>query len=390
MFKSLNISQVSAGFIAVLVGYTSSVAIIFQAGEAAGATPEQMSSWLWALGIGMGVSSIGLSLWYKKPILTAWSTPGAALLVTSLSGVTMQEAIGAFLFSSLLIAVAGFSGWFEKIMKKIPRSLASAMLAGVLLRFGLDAFVSLQTEFLLVGTMLLVFLVGRFFSPRYAIPLVLLLGLTVAGLQGSLQLDKINWQLAQPVLIIPEFSWQAMIGVGLPLFVVTMASQNIPGLATLKANHYDVPISPIIGWTGLLGIVLAPFGGFAFNLAAITAAICQGEEADPNPKNRYIAAVWAGLFYLLTGVFGATVVILFTAIPKELVLAIAGLALLGTIANSLADALVDKKERDAAMLTFMITASGIALFGIGSAFWGLVVGLVVWFLAREKSKVNGG
>ncbi len=383
MLQSFNISQISAGFIAVLVGYTSSVAIIFQAGTAIGATPEQMSSWLWALGIGMGVSTIGLSLWYKKPILTAWSTPGAALLVTGLSGLTINEAIGAFLFSSLLITLAGFSGWFEKVMRKIPRSLASAMLAGVLLRFGLDAFVSLQTEFLLVGIMLIVFLFGRYYSPRYAIPLVLLVGLMVAGSQGSLQFDKIDWKLAQPVLMMPELSWQAMIGVGLPLFIVTMASQNIPGLATLRANHYDVPVSPLIGWTGLIGIVLAPFGGYAFNLAAITAAICQGEGADPDPKNRYIAALWAGLFYLLTGTFGATIVILFASIPKELVLAIAGLALLGTIANSLADALMDKKERDAAMLTFMITASGISLFGIGSAFWGLVLGFLVWFFGRR-------
>lgn len=384
MFKSLNISQISAGFIAILVGYTSSVAIIFQAGTAAGVTPEQMSSWLWALGIGMGVSSIGLSLWYKAPVLTAWSTPGAALLVTSLSGITLQEAIGAFLFSSVLITFAGFSGWFESAMKNIPRSLASAMLAGVLLRFGLDAFVSLETEFLLVGAMLLVFLIGRYAFPRYAIPLVLLVGLVIAGFQGSLQFDKINWSLSTPVLMIPEFSWQAMIGVGVPLFIVTMASQNIPGLATLKANNYDVPVSPIIGWTGLIGIVLAPFGGFAFNLAAITAAICQGPEADANPKNRYIASVWAGLFYIVTGTFGATVVILFASIPKELVLAIAGLALLGTIANSLADSLGDEKERDAAMLTFMITASGIALFGIGSAFWGLLLGFGVWFLGRRK------
>ncbi|MCK5904679.1 MAG: benzoate/H(+) symporter BenE family transporter [Gammaproteobacteria bacterium] len=253
----------------------------------------------------------------------------------------------------------------------------------MLLRFGLDAFVSLQTEFLLVGIMLIVFLFGRYYSPRYAIPIVLLAGLIVAGFQGSLQFDNIDWKLAQPVLMMPEFSWQAMIGVGLPLFIVTMASQNIPGLATLRANHYDVPVSPLIGWTGLIGIVLAPFGGYAFNLAAITAAICQGEGVDPDPKNRYIAAIWAGLFYLLTGTFGATIVILFASIPKELVLAIAGLALLGTIANSLADALIDKKERDAAMLTFMITASGISLFGIGSAFWGLVLGFLVWFFGRR-------
>ena len=384
MFRFFTLSHISAGFIAVMVGYTSSVAIIFQAASAAGATPEQMSSWLWALGIGMGVSSIALSLWYKAPVLTAWSTPGAVLLVTGLSGLSMNEAIGAFLFSSVLIAVAGVTGWFEKTMRYIPRSLAAAMLAGVLLRFGLDAFVSLQTNFLLVGVMLLVFLFGRHLFPRYAVPLALLVGLLISALQGTLHVASINWQLAEPMLMLPEFSWQAIIGVGLPLFVVTMASQNVPGLAVLRANHYDVPVSPLIAWTGLLGVVLAPFGGFAFNLAAITAAICQGEEADPNPKQRYLAAVWAGSFYLLMGAFGATIVALFAAFPSELVLAIAGLALLSTIGQSLADALTDHTEREAALLTFMITASGVSLFGIGSAFWGLVVGFAVWWLAKRK------
>lgn len=382
-----NPSRISAGFIAVLVGYTSSVAIILQAGEAAGATSLQMSSWLWALGIGMGLSTIGLSLYYKMPILTAWSTPGAALLVTSLSGVTVNEAVGAFVFASILAVVAGLSGGFKRMMDLFPTSLASAMLAGVLLRFGLDAFVALQSAFALVTSMLLVYLLAKHLLPRYTMPLVLLAGLVFSGVSGDFNSNQVDWSLSWPVWIEPVFNMQVLIGVGLPLFIVTMTSQNIPGIATLRANGYKPPINPLITWTGITGLLLSPMGGYAFNLAAITAAICQGEEADPDAEKRYLAAVWAGLFYLLTGAFGAAVVGLFAAFPKEMVMAVAGLALLGTIANALEQALSSPGEREAAMLTFMITASGISLLGIGAAFWGLLVGFFVHMLSKRRRRL---
>ena len=383
MFQFFSPSRVSAGFVAVLVGYTSSVAIILQAAEAAGATPEQMSSWLWALGIGMALSSAGLSLAYRSPVLTAWSTPGAALLVTGLSGFGMAEATGAFLFSSLLITIGGFSGGFARIMRFVPQSLASAMLAGVLLPFCLNAFISLQTELVLVGVMLLVYLFCRRLLPRYAIPLVLLTGIAIVLLNGQMSAGVIVLSLARPVFVTPEFSLQAVIGVGLPLFVVTMASQNIPGIATLRANGYQVPLSPLIGWTGVTGLVLAPFGGFAYNLAAITAAICQGESADPDPNKRYIAVLWAGIFYLLTGLLGAAVVAFFVVFPKELVFAVAGFALLSTVGGALSVAVEKESEREAAILTFIVTASGISLFGIGAAFWGLAVGLTALLLQKR-------
>ncbi|MGB1110915.1 MAG: benzoate/H(+) symporter BenE family transporter [Gammaproteobacteria bacterium] len=373
-----NLSRFSAGAIAVIVGYTSSVVIIFQAASAAGASEAQISSWLWALGLGMGVTCIGFSLAYKQPVLTAWSTPGAALLVTGLSGVSLNEAIAAFLFSSALIMLTGLLGWFDRIMAHVPRSLAGAMLAGVLLPFGMDVFVALGSEMLLVGAMLLAFIVLRPMTPRYAVPVTLLLGLALAWGQGLLATDKLSLELAEPVLMMPEFSASALIGVGLPLFVVTMASQNVPGLAVLRAHGYEVPASPLMSWTGLTGLILAPFGGFAFNLAAITAAICMGEEADPDRDKRYLASVWAGIFYLLMGLFGATVVALFAAFPRELVMAIAGLALLGTIGNSLAASLADEEGREAALITFLVTASGVSLFGVGSAFWALVIGMGVY------------
>lgn len=371
------LTHLAAGFVAVLVGYTSSVAIIFQAATAAGATTEQLASWMWALGIGMGTTCIGLSLYFRSPVLTAWSTPGAALLVTGLDGLSMNVAIGVFLGSSALITIAGASGGFQRLMSYVPRPLAAAMLAGILVRFGMDAFGSMQTQPLLVGVMLATWLIARVVLPRYTVPLALMAGIACAAVLGLLRLDALDWTPATPVFMAPEFSWQAFVGVAIPLFIVSMTSQNVPGLAVLRANGYNTPASPLIGWTGFAGLALGPFGGFSFNLAAITAAICMSRDADPDPDRRYMAAVWAGVFYLATGIFGATVVSLFVAFPVELVAAIAGLALLGTIANSLAGALADEAERDAAIVTFLCTASGLSLLGIGSAFWGLVLGMVV-------------
>jgi len=370
-----NLSHISAGFIAVLVGYTSSAAIVFQAAKAAGAGPAQISSWLLALGLGMGVTCIGLSLKYRSPVLTAWSTPGAALLATSLTGLPMSEAIGVFLFASALITLCGVTGWVEALMKRVPHSLAAAMLAGVLLRFGLQVFVSMQSQLGLVALMLVIYFAGRKLKSRYTVPLTFLAGLAWAAFAGLIHFEAVTLTVSQPIFTWPTFSLASTIGVGIPLFIVTMASQNVPGIAVLRANGYQTPVSPLIGWTGFTGLLLAPFGGFPFNLAAITAAICMSPEADHDPQRRYLAAVWAGVFYLITGLLGATVVSLFTALPHELVAAIAGIALLGTIGNSLGGALHEERERDAALVTFLVTASGLALVGVGSAFWGLLFGL---------------
>lgn len=386
--KWFRFSHIAAGFIAVLVGYTSSAAIVFQAAHAAGASPAEIASWLWALGLGMGISCIGLSLWSRSPILTAWSTPGAALLATSLIGVPMAQALGAFMFASLLIALAGFSGWFERLMQYVPKSLAAAMLGGILLRFGLGVFEQLPKDPVLITPMLISFLLARYLIARYAVAITLLVGLAVAAMQNALQPQAIHMALAQPVFTPPAFSLPTMIGVGLPLFIVTMTSQNVPGIAVLRANGYHTPASPLVGSTGLLGVILAPFGGFSFNLAAITAAICMSKDADADASKRYHAAVWAGVFYLITGVLGGAVASLFSAIPHALVLTIAGLALLGTIGNSVAGALQNEGERDAALITFLVTASGLVLFGIGSAFWGLVFGLVAKWVWCNKAKTR--
>jgi len=386
VLRDASFSAIIAGFVTVLVGFTSSAVIVFQAAHALGATQEEIGSWMCALGLGMGATCILLSLRYRVPVVTAWSTPGAAMLVAGTAGASMAQAVGAFLVSAALIVLVGFTGAFERAIKKIPTSIAAGMLAGVLLRFGLDVFVALKTQFVLVFAMFCAYLLLRRLLPRYAVVGALALGLIIAACRGLLHMEGLHLQVAALVWRTPEFSLTALIGLALPLFVVTMASQNLPGVAVIRASGYEVPISPVIGWIGVANFLLAPFGGYALNLAAITAAICMGRESHEDPARRYIAAVAAGGFYLLMGLFGATVGALFLAFPKELVLAIAGLALFGTIGNGLAGALGDEKQREPALITFLVTASGTSLLGIGSAFWGLLAGVLAMIVAQAWRK----
>ncbi|KQN48177.1 hypothetical protein ASE93_06955 [Serratia sp. Leaf50] len=381
-------SAIIAGFVAVLVGYTSAAAIVFQAYQAAGASLEQVGSWFTMLGFGMGITTIGLSLYYRTPILTAWSTPGAALLVTSLPGISINDAIGIFIFANGLIVLSGITGLFARLMRYIPQALSAAMLCGILLRFGLDAFTSLQSNFSLAGSMCVVYLLARRFVPRYTVILSLIIGLIIASLQGSIAFHGHNLHFSVPEFTPPHFSWPTLIGIGVPFFVVTMASQNAPGIATLNASGYKVAVSPLIASTALVTMILAPFGVYAIGIAAITAAICMGKDVHPDPKKRYTAAVAAGVFYLLAGVLGGSIGTLFTALPPTLIHTLAGLALLATLSGSLHRALSDEKQRDAAMVTFLITASGIQLFGVGSAFWGLIGGIITHCILSFRIKTQ--
>lgn len=372
--RQLSFLTLLAGLVAVLVGYASSAAIIWQAAAAAGASAQQIAGWMTALGIAMGVSTLGLSLWYRAPVLTAWSTPGAALLATSLHGVTMNEAIGVFIFASALIVLCGVTGLFARLMKLIPHSLAAAMLAGILLRFGLDAFATLPANALLCGVMLIAWLIAKAIAPRYAIVATLVAGLAICLVTGQFHPSQTDITPALPGFTLPHFTLQSLLGIGLPFFLVTMASQNAPGVATLKASGYQVPVSPLMTVTGLIALVMAPFGVFSVCIAAITAAICQSPDAHPDKHKRWLAAAAAGGFYLLAGVFGGAITALMTALPLAWIQMLAGLALLSTIGGSLQQALTHETERDAAIVTFLITASGITLGGIGSAFWGLIGG----------------
>ena len=387
-FKDLSVSAFSAGFVAVLVGFTSSVAIVFQAAQAFGATPQEIASWMWALGLGMGLATALPSLWWRMPVMMAWSTPGAAVLAVAGTGFDMGQAVGAFIVCALLITVAGATGWFERVMNKIPMEIASALLAGVLARFGLQAFMAAQTALPLVLLMLATYLVAKRLLPRYAVPLTLVVAVGFCAARGELAWSGVHFALTLPVFTAPQFSWQAAVSLALPLFVVTMASQNLPGVAAIRAAGYDLPVSRLITLSGLATLVLAPFGAFALNLSAITAAICMGPEAHEDKSRRYTAAVSCGAIYVLVGLFGAAVTGLLTAFPKELVAAIAGLALLGTIGSGLAQAVRDESHREAALITFLVTLSGVTLAGVGSAFWGVVAGaaaLAIQHFGRRRA-----
>ncbi|NIM39622.1 MAG: benzoate/H(+) symporter BenE family transporter [Hydrogenophaga sp.] len=383
-FRDLSLSAATAGFVAVLVGFTSSVAIVFQAAQAFNATPAQITSWMWALGLGMGLCSAIPSLILRQPVMVAWSTPGAAVLASAglAGGFTMAEAIGAFLICGALITLAGATGWFERVMNRIPMAIASALLAGVLARFGLQAFGAAQTALALVVLMLLVYLVSRRLAPRYAVVFTLLAGVAQVVAAGRFNAGALTLEWAVPVFTAPSFSVAALTSLALPLFIVTMASQNLPGVAAIRAAGYDMPISRILTVTGVATLLLAPFGAFALNLSAITAAICMGPEAHPDREKRYTAAVVCGALYMAIGLVGALVTGLLIAFPRELVMGIAGIALLGSIGGGLHAALKDEQHREAALITFLVTLSGVAIAGIGSAFWGVVAGAVALFVQQ--------
>lgn len=373
---------------ATLVGFTSTIALIFQAARLLGASPDQVSSWVLALGLGMGLSTIGLSLWTRSPILITWSTPGAAVIASAAAGVSLGEATGAFVVCGALMLVCGLSRAFERVMDRIPVALAAALLAGILAKFALQAFAGATAAPLLVLSMLLAYLLGKRWIPRYAVMAVLAVGTAVAGWQGQVNTAALRWELATPVWVAPQWSWHAAIGMGLPLFIVTMASQAVPGVSAIRVAGYVPPVSPLMSWSGVFTILAAPFGGYTFNLAAITAAIVLSPHAHPQPTKRYTAAVFAGLFYVVMGLLGGAVAGLLTAFPPALVMAVAGLALLGTIANGLAAALHDVRYREAAIVTFLVTLSGVTLLGVGSAFWGLVAGALTLFVEHFRLQTD--
>ncbi|MCV4264436.1 benzoate/H(+) symporter BenE family transporter [Pseudomonas capsici] len=377
-------SAVVAGFIAMMTGCTSSLVLMLQAGQAAGLSSGQMSSWLLSMFIGMAVCSIGLSLRYRTPISVAWSTPGAALLITTLGGVAYPEAIGAFITCSVLVIICGMTGSFERLVKRLPASLAAALLAGILFKIGSDIFIAVQHRTSLVLAMFFTYLLIKRISPRYSVLAALVVGIAAAGMLGLLNFTGFTLEVATPVWTTPSFSLAATISISIPLFVVAMTSQNMPGIAVLRADGYHTPSSPLITATGITSLLTAPFGCHGLNLAAISAAICTSPNAHEDKSKRYTAAVWCGVFYGVAGIFGATLAALFAAFPKELVLSIAALALFGSLINGLTVAMNEPREREAALITFMVTASGLTLFSIGSALWGIVAGVLTLVILNTR------
>jgi len=370
------VHPIVAGLISVIVNYGGTFILVFQAAKVAGLSPELTASWVWSISIGVGVTGIFLSWKSREPIITAWSTPAAAFLVTALATTPYDEAVGAYLISALAFVALGLSGYFEKVIRLIPSGVAAGLLAGILLQFGIGAFASVSLDPVLAGGLILAYVVLKRVSARYAVVGILVLGLAFLLMQARVDLSGLNLQFAAPVFTLPGFSLNSLLSVALPLFLITLTGQYMPGMLVLRNDGFKTSANPIVTITGLGSLLMAPFGSHAFNIAAITAAICTGKEAHENPSKRWIAGIAAGVFYILVGVFGVTLAAVFMAFPATFITTLAGLALLGTIGGSLASALADVKTREASLITFLAAAANITLFGIGGAFWGLVIGLV--------------
>ena len=379
---------VIAGLVSVIVNYGGTFILIFQAAKAAGLSPELTASWVWSISIGVGITGILLSWLSREPVITAWSTPAAAFLITALAAAPYAEAIGAYLLSALAFVILGLTGYFEKLIRLIPPSIASGLLAGILLQFGIGAFSSISVDPFLAIALFLIYLLAKRLSARYAVVSVLVFGFIFLLLQARIDFSGFALQLASPVFTAPEFSVNALLSVALPLFLITLTGQYMPGLLVLRNDGYQTGLRPILSLTGLGSLVMAPFGSHAFNLAAITAAICTGPESHPDPSKRWIAGIAAGIFYILVGIFGVTLAALFAAFPAAFISTLAGLALLGSIAGSLANAMSDSAAREASLITFLATAADISLLGIGGAFWGLVFGLISYAILNGKFRTN--
>ncbi|MFQ1061981.1 benzoate/H(+) symporter BenE family transporter [Bordetella trematum] len=372
------VHPVVAGLISVIVNYGGTFILVFQAAKVAGLSPELTASWVWSISIGVGVTGLILSWATREPIITAWSTPAAAFLVTALATTSYPEAIGAYLISAAAFVALGLSGWFERVIRLIPPGVAAGLLAGILLQFGVKAFGGMSIDPGLAGLLIVAYVLLKRLTARYAVVGILVLGLAYLLIQDRVDLSGLSLTLAAPVFTMPAFSLNALLSVALPLFLITLTGQYMPGMLVLRNDGFKTSANPIVTLTGLGSLLMAPFGSHAFNVAAITAAICTGREAHEDPSRRWIAGVAAGLFYILIGVFGVTLAAVFMALPATFITTLAGLALLGTIGGSLASAMADPKSREASLITFLAAAANITLFGIGGAFWGLVIGLLAY------------
>ncbi len=380
--RDLSFSAVAAGFLAVLISYAGPLVIFFQAAQSAQVSAEMTASWVWAISVGAGVSGIVLSLWLKAPVITAWSAPGTALLITLFPALPLAEAVGAYLTAAALILVIGLSGSFDRLVRHIPPAIASGMLAGILFQFGARAFKAVELAPLLGLGMLAGFLVFKRVWPRYHMVAVLALGIALVSAQGQLPWHTLSLGLTTPVFIAPAWSWASTLSLAVPLVLVSLSGQYLPGMAILRGAGYGTPARPIVALTSFSSLLTAPFGGITTVLAAITAALCTGKEAHADPSRRYVAGVANGLFYLLAGSVGGSLIALFMALPPGLIAVLAGLALLGAIGANLTALVQDAAHREAGVITFLATASGISFLGLASAFWGVVFGAAAYALLR--------
>ncbi|WP_449432981.1 benzoate/H(+) symporter BenE family transporter [Pseudomonas putida] len=388
-FKDTSLSAIVAGCIATMISYAGPLVIIFHAAEAAGLSHGLLSSWVWAVSMGSAVLGALLSLRYRVPVVIAWSIPGSALLVTALPQLGLEQAVGAYLVANLVLLLIGISGAFDSIIARLPGSIAAGMQAGILFSFGIEVFRALPVQPGLVMAMFVTYVLMRRLQPRYAVAAVLGVGAAVTLATGQLHSEALVLELATPTWIAPQFSLAATFSLALPMVLVALTGQFMPGMAVLRNAGYHTPASPLISASAIGGLLLAPFGCHGLNLAAVTASLCTGREAHEDPRRRYVAAVAGSGLYLLLGIAGATLMSLFAAFPAALIAALAGLALYGAISEALARSLAEPSERDAGLFTFLVTASGVSFLGLSAAFWGLLFGLAAHALLRLRRPQPG-
>ncbi|WP_332712494.1 benzoate/H(+) symporter BenE family transporter [Pelagibacterium mangrovi] len=379
------VQPVFSGVLASVVGFASSFAIVLQGFTALGATQEQAASGLFALTLSMGIVGIVLSAITRIPLAIAWSTPGAALLIAT-GSVTggFSAAVGAFIVAAGLVVVAGCWKGFSRAVAAIPMPLASAMLAGILFNLCLAPVRAVAELPSLALPIVLVWALMLRFARLWAVPVAVAVTAVMIAISTDLPPDLFANPLPNPVFVAPTLNLDAIVGIAIPLFVVTMASQNIPGLAVLRSNGYNPDVRPVFISTGIVSGLGAFWGGQLINLAAITAALCAGPDAHPDPSRRYIAAIAGGCGYVLLALGAGVAAAFISAAPPLLIEAVAGLALIGALATSLMGAVADEEFRIPSVLTFVTAASGLTLFGIGAAFWGLIVGGAVYLLLKQK------
>lgn len=384
MQKDWSVSAITAGFLAVLISYAGPLVIFFQAAKAANISTDMMSSWVWAISIGAAVSGIFLSWKLKVPVVTAWSAPGTALLVTLFPAMSINQAVGAYITCAVVIFFIGVSSYFDKLIRHIPRGIAAGMMAGILFQFGVNAFKSASTMPMLAFGMVAAYIVFKKLFPRYVIILVLLTGALLAAALGQFDLHTVELRFAKPIWITPEWTWNSTLSFAIPLVLVSLTGQFLPGMAILRISGYNTAAKPIVTVASLASMVVAFFGGITIVIAAITAALCTGKDAHDNPEKRYIAGIANGVFYLIGSVFAGTIVLIFTALPKEFVAVLAGLALIGAITSNILGAIQEEEHREASMITFLATASGMSFLGLGSAFWGIVIGSFAYLVLNKN------
>jgi len=384
--KDWSISAITAGFLAVLISYAGPLVIFFQAAKVANMPNEMIASWVWAISMGAAVSGIFLSWRLKVPVITAWSAPGTALLVTLFPAITINQAVGAYITAAVMILLIGLTGYFDRVIKHIPKGMASGMMAGILFQFGVGAFKSSTAIPALGLGMIFSYIVLKRLVPRYCIVLVLLLGAGITALTGNIPMHRIDLHPTSPVFIMPEWTWGSTLSLAIPLVIVSLTGQYLPGVAILRVSGYETPTRPIIVATSLASIVAAFFGGVTIVIAAITAALCTGKDAHPEPDKRYVAGLANGVFYLIGGTFAGAIVLLFTVLPKAFVAILAGLALIGAISANIMGAVQEEDHREASIITFLATASGMSFMGLGSAFWGSVIGLFAYFVLSKARR----